>query len=589
MIDPLDDAMHTNQDGLEPRAPESDLARKANKDGPKPRAPESDLAKKTNQDGEEPRAPESDLAKKTFLAHMRHELRTPINGIMGYSELLLEEVEERRHPNLVPDLQKINAAGKQLLILVNAILDQSKIDARSEIDIKEFESEARLGLRTPVTSVIGYVDILLEDAETEEYSYLIPDLKKIRSAAERLLTLIADIISLWRVQANRAELDMETSASSRMVREAVLTISSLEDRGQTSAAEGGRLLVVDDSETNRDLLYRRLTREGHIVSVAENGRRALELLKTESVDVILLDILMPEMDGYQVLMHLKADKTLSHIPVIMLSALDDMDSVVRCIELGADDYLPKPFNPVLLRARIGSCLEKKRERERELIYLEQLRLEREKSERLLLNVLPEPIAERLKRGERPIADSFSEVTVLFADIVGFTKLSASLPATELLELLNNMFSIFDQLAERHGLEKIKTIGDAYMAVAGLPILMPAHVEAAADMSLDMLEEIARMRTERGKPFSIRIGMNVGPVIAGVIGTKKFAYDLWGDTVNTASRMESHGIPDSIRVTASVYERLKDKYLFEEQGMLLVKDKGEMKTYLLKGKKSGLTI
>ena len=546
--------------------------------------------REVKSDGAEQKVPESHLTKKAFLAHMRHELRTPINAILGYSELLLEEVEEKGHPNFVPDLRKINAAGKQLLILVNAILDQSKIDAQSEIDIDKFESEARLGLRTPVTSVIGYVGILLEDAETEEYNYIIPDLQKIRSAAERLLTLITDILSLWQVQANKAELNMETSESFQIVREAVSTITSLEeDRGLVPAAEGGRLLVVDDSETNRDLLSRRLTREGHTVSVAENGRRALELLKTESVDLILLDILMPEMNGYEVLMHLKADESLSHIPVIMLSSLDEVDSVVRCIEMGADDYLTKPFNQVVLKARIGACLEKKWLRDREQTHLEQLRLEREKSERLLINVLPEPIAERLKRGEQPIADSFSDVAVLFADLVGFTKLSASLPAAELVELLNNMFSSFDRLAEQHGLEKIKTIGDSYMAVAGLPVLIPEHVEAAADMSLDMLEEIARMRTETGKPFSIRIGMNVGPVIAGVIGTKKFAYDLWGDTVNTASRMESHGIPDGIRVTASVYERLRDKYLFEEQDMLLVKDKGEMKTYLLKGKRSSPLI
>ena len=546
--------------------------------------------REAKSDGADRKVPESHLPKKAFLAHMRHELRTPINAILGYSELLLEEVEEKGHPNFVPDLRKINAAGKQLLILVNAILDQSKIDAQSEIDIDKFESEARLGLRTPVTSVIGYVGILLEDAETEEYNYIIPDLQKIRSAAERLLTLITDILSLWQVQANKAELNMETSESFQMVREAVSTIASLEeDRGLVPAAEGGRLLVVDDSETNRDLLSRRLTREGHTVSVAENGRRALELLKTESVDLILLDILMPEMNGYEVLMHLKADESLSHIPVIMLSSLDEVDSVVRCIEMGADDYLTKPFNQVVLKARIGACLEKKWLRDREQTHLEQLRLEREKSERLLINVLPEPIAERLKRGEQPIADSFSDVAVLFADLVGFTKLSASLPAAELVELLNNMFSSFDRLAEQHGLEKIKTIGDSYMAVAGLPVLIPEHVEAAADMSLDMLEEIARMRTETGKPFSIRIGMNVGPVIAGVIGTKKFAYDLWGDTVNTASRMESHGIPDGIRVTASVYERLRDKYLFEEQDMLLVKDKGEKKTYLLKGKRSSPLI
>lgn len=346
----------------------------------------------------------------------------------------------------------------------------------------------------------------------------------------------------------------------------------------------GSVLVVDDNEVNRDLLARRLQRQGHLVTVAEDGLQALELMRSEPFDLVLLDIMMPQMNGYQVLENLKADEQLRYIPVIMISAVDDIDSIVRCIELGAEDYLSKPFNPVLLKARISACLEKKRLRDQEQAYLQELNEEKEKSERLLLNILPQAIAQRLKQGETTIADSFSDVTVMFADLVGFTKLSTHLSPAELVELLNRIFSEFDKLADRYGLEKIKTIGDAYMVVGGLPTPSENHAEAIASMAIDIQAAIAKMRTKGDQPLSIRIGINTGPVEAGVIGTKKFTYDLWGDTVNIASRMESLGVPGGIQVTVATYERLRDKYIFEERGLLQVKGKGDMTTYLLLGRK-----
>ncbi len=213
-----------------------------------------------------------------------------------------------------------------------------------------------------------------------------------------------------------------------------------------------------------------------------------------------------------------------------------------------------------------------------------LHSQQKKTEQLLRNVLPEAIAERLKQEQTLIADSFASATVLFADLVGFTQLSTRISPRELVKLLNIIFSEFDKLAQRHGLEKIKTIGDAYMVVGGLPIERPDHAEAIAEMALDMQRAIARFNLEMWADFSIRIGINTGPVVAGVIGLKKFIYDLWGDTVNTASRMESHGIPGTIQVTQATYELLKDKYLLQERGVINVKGKGEMTTYLLRGRK-----
>ncbi len=346
----------------------------------------------------------------------------------------------------------------------------------------------------------------------------------------------------------------------------------------------GRVLVVDDNEANRDLLARRVQRQGHTVTLAEDGARALDLMRQEPFDLVLLDIMMPKMNGYQVLEHVKADPNLCHIPVIVISAVDDINSVVKCIELGAEDYLSKPFNVVLLKARINNCLEKKWLRDRERLCLEQLQVEKERSERLLLNILPLPIAEQLKQGCHTIADNFAEVTVLFADIVDFTRLSAQRSPQEVVNLLNQIFSAFDELAQQHGVEKIKTIGDAYMAVGGLPTPRLDHAEAIAEMAIDMLDVIAQFKTETGELLSMRIGINTGPVVAGVIGTNKFIYDLWGDTVNIASRMESQGIADCIQVTAETYNRLRDKYVFEERGDIPIKGKGEVTTYILAGRK-----
>lgn len=211
-----------------------------------------------------------------------------------------------------------------------------------------------------------------------------------------------------------------------------------------------------------------------------------------------------------------------------------------------------------------------------------LQAEQAKSERLLLNILPSSVAERLKIDEGTLADDFAEVSVLFADLVGFTELSSRLSPADLVELLNTIFSEFDRLAEKNGLEKIKTVGDAYMVVAGLP--EPHQKEpslAMAKMALDMLAAITQLNQQYlNDNLQIRIGIHAGPVVAGVIGIKKFAYDLWGDTVNIASRMESHSLPGRIQVSETVYQRLKNHYQFSPRGHIPIKGKGEMQTYLL---------
>ena len=348
----------------------------------------------------------------------------------------------------------------------------------------------------------------------------------------------------------------------------------------------GVVLVVDDDSLNRMLLTTNLQQQDYQVASASDGKQALEMLHARSFDVVLLDLLMPEMDGYQVLERMKEDPVLRHVPVIVISALDEMESVIRCIEMGATDYLPKPFDPVLLRARLNASLVNKRLHDMELEHLKAIQAERERADRLLLNILPAPIAEQLKQGRERIAESFDDVTVLFADVVDFTPWAAQRDPDEVLDVLNAIFSSFDRLADQYKLEKIKTIGDCYMVAGGLPTPRPDHAEAIAEMALDMRSEFNSLPVVCCQDITMRLrtGMHSGPVIAGVIGQKKFIYDLWGDTVNTASRMQTHGAANAIQVSEDTYLRLRDRFEFHGQGMIPVKGKGVMHTYMLIGRK-----
>jgi class 3 adenylate cyclase len=352
------------------------------------------------------------------------------------------------------------------------------------------------------------------------------------------------------------------------------------------------ILVVDDSRTLRRILIRELNSLGfNNILEAADGVEAVATVRAKSIDLMLLDMEMPELDGLGVLTELKSDETYKSLPIIVISGAEQFDKTIKCIEIGAEDYLPKPFDPILLRARIFSSLEKKRLRdleqknmallnqEKELLEVEQL-----KTEKLMLNILPRPIAERLKRGEKNISGSYPDVTILFSDLVGFTKMSSQTSATDLVKLLNDLFSRFDKRADSLGVEKIKTIGDAYMAVAGLPIPRPDHAQLCAELALGMFEDLKAFNQENGKELDMRIGLNSGPVVAGVIGYTKFSYDLWGNTVNTASRMESTSRPGRVQISPATYEAIKEHYLLEEGGLMECKGLGEIMTHLLVSKK-----
>lgn len=531
-----------------------------------------------------------------------------------------------------------------------------------------------------------------------------------------------------------------------------------------TTSKQSNLLIVDDTPANLRLLSTMLSGKGYKVRSVMNGSMAIKAAQAKPPDLVLLDINMPQMNGYEVCQNLKGDERTRDIPVIFLSALDDVLDKVKAFQVGGVDYITKPFHleEVLIRVQNHIALKEAKQeiahksevleafshnlkalhrldttdyqdfttrfadylttgckilefptgvisriegnsykiqavrspweflqqgeefllqdtyciatiknratlayhnvaeipelaehpcykicnlksylgtpiwvngeiygtlnfssqeirlqkfevQEKEIIELmaqslgkaiaadqiemqrqqavKALRVEQQKSEKLLLNILPHKIAKLLKQAPESIAEQFDEATILFADIVGFTKISTLVKPLELVSFLNQIFSAFDDLALKKGVEKIKTVGDAYMLAGGIPVQRENHVEAIADAALAMQETInnfqlssTELEGKYDRQFQIRIGIHTGSVVAGVLGTSKFSYDLWGDTVNVASRMESTGEPGKIQVTEVVYEKLKDCYLLEKRGTVEIKGKGEMVTYWLLGRR-----
>jgi len=354
------------------------------------------------------------------------------------------------------------------------------------------------------------------------------------------------------------------------------------------------ILIVDDQEANIDLLVEFLRDAGYThFTTTTNSRDVLGLYQETKPDLILLDLHMPHFDGFAVLQQLREHIAIDeYLPILVLTADITSEAKQRALAAGPRDFLTKPLDEIEVQLRIENLLETRllhrqlHERNAALqAAMVDVQEEREKSERLLLNVLPASIAQRLKADRQIIADSFAEATVLFADIVGFTGICARLSPEELIDWLNGIFSLFDQLAAQHGLEKIKTIGDSYMVAGGIPSPRADHADAVAEFAIDMRDAVGARLTPSGERFGMRIGIHTGQVVAGVIGKQKFSYDLWGETVNIASRMEAHGIGGSIQVSEATWERLRNQYRFTESRRIALKDQRTMRAFILEGRRS----
>src|SRR5688572_3802918 len=348
------------------------------------------------------------------------------------------------------------------------------------------------------------------------------------------------------------------------------------------------ILIVDDKPANISLLDQMLRGAGcSAITSTSHSRDVVGLHNKNRYSLILLDLQMPGMDGFQVMEELKTIETDGYLPVLVVTAQPDLK--LRALKAGAKDFVSKPFELAEVLIRVYNILEVR------LLHLETKKLfervaaEQKVSERLLLNVLPRAVADRLKAqvddSSPEIADSFPAATILFAGLHDFSRLTESVAPTEVVKILNTIYSSFDAITEKLGLEKIKIMSESYMIAGGVPTQRADHAEAIADAALEFQREIASHRAPSGESFSLRIGINTGPVVAGVIGKTKFSYDVWGDTVNTAWQMEMYGAPGCIQVNETTHARLREKYTFEDRGDFFVKDKADLKTYFLKSRKS----
>ena len=512
-----------------------------------------------------------------WIAKLRQNLISPISAIVDLIDLLQDEASNLALDDVVSDLGRISQATTELKAQVDQLLKPG-VAVKLTVAGDEGMKRLRHDLRTPMNAIKGYSEMLLEDLDELGAVHLEADLLAL---LEHTNALLQHIDKLAAVSHDLTSKDLqgpgttpETAAMFANLIQSMQPVVPVTD----TAAPTGTILVVDDIEANRSLLARRLERDGHQILTAEGGYSALEMMSQHSFDLVLLDLMMPDINGYEVLIKMKEADALRDIPIIMISALDEIESVARCIQAGAEDYLPKPFDPILLQARINAVLEKNRWRERERQYLDQMEAEKQKYKDLLHSILPQQIVTRLNNGETTIADRHSDVTILFSDIVGFTEMSAKLSPAQLVRSLNGIFSGFDEAAMELGVEKIKTIGDAYMVAAGVPEGRSDHAEVIVEMALRMLSQVEALNLEMEHPMHIRIGVHSGPVSAGIIGSHRFLYDVWGDTVNFASRLEATGAPGRVQVSEATARRVEHRFDVSEPIDTKIKGKGQVRTY-----------
>ncbi len=331
--------------------------------------------------------------------------------------------------------------------------------------------------------------------------------------------------------------------------------------------EPGRVLIVDDNRMNRMKLSRSLVQQGHATAEAVNGREALELLRAETFDLVLLDILMPEVDGFQVLREMKDDRVLRDLPVIVISAMDEMDSVVRCIEMGAEEHLPKDFDPVLLNARIGASLEKKRLRDE---VIEQLKFIRE----IFGKYVPESVAKQIVASKGMLEPKQLKATILFTDIENFTTTAESIPPKQVVQMLSEYFPAVIEPITRHGGVVNQFQGDAMLVTFNVPIEDPLHAEKAVKAASE-IQEVLKGQTFAGVELRTRIGINTGDVIAGNVGAgDRINYTVYGDAVNVAARIEqlNKELGTLVLISESTVDLLRDKNVVESMGDVSIRGK-----------------
>jgi class 3 adenylate cyclase/CheY-like chemotaxis protein len=496
-------------------------------------------------------------------AQLRHELRTPLNHIIGYAEMLLEDLDVADRSELAAGLVALRADARQLLALLNEVLGRSQ-------DVPPDLAAAGGALGASLARVRAGADALHRRASETGNDSVRADLDRIRSATERLDALLRH----GGVAPAPGDAPQPSRAGAG---------------GDPQTAQRSVILVVDDNEDNRTMLARRLTRQGYEVLTAPGGRAALETLAARPLDLVLLDVMMPDLDGYAVLQRLKADPALRDIPVLMISALDELDSVVRCIQLGAEDYLGKPFEPVLLQARIGACLEKKRLHDQEARHRRELAewnqtLERRVAEQVaqlerldrLKRFFSPQLAEAIVAGgaDDPLRTHRREVTVVFLDLRGFTAFAETAEPEEVMGVLREYHAEMGRLVLAYEGTLERFTGDGMMIFFNDPVEIPHPADRALRMALAMRDCVAGLAArwrKRGWDLALGVGIAQGYATIGAIGFEgRLDYGAIGTVTNLASRLCGEAKGGQILISARVASAVEDVIDAEEIGPLALK-------------------
>ena len=524
-----------------------------------------------------PEATRNSLLWQLLLQARRQELVGPLDHILDLAGRLGEHSRQIGWTELAADLVKIAAAAETARTrIADTLLAGGSADAA---DADAVRSRLQHDLRNRLNVMLGYAEDWLDDSEEPLPDDLAGDLRLIVRAGRTCLQQVDTILAPRGAGAEATADGPAADNAAQQIRDLIDTMQ----RPHRPAREVGRILIVDDEPLNREVLRRRLERIGHTVSEVDSAAAALHTLAEQSFDLVLLDILLiapatgaaghasgPERSGFDVLARLKADERLRDLPVILVSALTETDLVARGIELGAEDYLARPIDPTLLQARVEACLEKVRLRQRERAYLAEIEHERRRADELLHVLLPEEVIAQLKRTDQIPPRRYEGVAVLFADICGFTPYCDHRPPEEVISRLAGVVDLWEHAAARHNVQKIKTIGDAFMAAAGLfgPADDNNAVLACVRCGLEMLAGTTQLVPD----WQLRVGIHYGEVVGGKVGRRQYLFDLWGDTVNTAARMESHGVPGSITLSRTAWNEIAAAAHGEEH-QIAVKGKG----------------
>ncbi len=515
-----------------------------------------------------PAAEDSKLIELHRIARWKHRVTLPLGQILSLLDLVTDVASAEERRLLGPALESLRTGSHTITADLNDLLNHASNDPLAQ------RAKGVAGLiEQTVTALESSCRECVEQVQETGSDALRADFLGLSESIVRLKHAVGSLND----QAGRP------ASGPRLVVENEQSTGTMTPFAPNGGHAGAKLLLVDDDRINLKVIGRRLERMGFTVITADRGVAGLEVLERTEIDLVMLDILMPELDGFATLERIRNDSRWQHLPVIMLTALDDAESTARCLANGADDYVSKPFDETVLRARIDVALDRKRLRDKERRLMERVRSEKNVSEQLLHSILPQTIANRLREGEEQLVDRFTAASVVFVDIVGFTLFSATHEPEETVSLLNDLFSRFDQLVERCGMEKIKTIGDAYLAVAGVPEMVQDHAARAARLALSVHQSMTDFNTKYGIRWSVRVGVCSGPLVAGIIGSRKFAYDLWGDTVNVASRLESKAQPDQTLISAQTAELLGEAFVVEQLPDMELHNRGKLPVFRLLAK------